>query len=423
MGEREMNSDPRDAGLILNRSTKFSALANGERFAILALIFSREHLMARPFLLLSGTLFTLTLAGFTDGAQLPASSGAAPKTASEAFKNIQVLKTIPADQLIPTMQFIAASLGVECDFCHVEREMDKDDKKPKKIAREMMEMMFAINKNNFHGEREVTCNTCHRGSTRPQAIPAVLAEPPKPPNMGNDRADGATFARWPSGNSVLAKYIEVLGGQEALDKVTTRLEKGNVLMPGGRQLPIEVFAKSPDQRVSVLHTSNGDSVTAYNGREGWLAAPGLPLREMSAFDQPGARLDATVFFPTHLAAMFEDLKLQPLPENIGSRPASLVVGLNKGRPPVNFYFDQQSGLLVRMVHYTDTALGLNPTQLDFSDYRESGRVKTPFRWTVARPSGSFTVQIDEAQDQVPIEAEKFVKPTPSPGSTAPPPTH
>ena len=98
----------------------------------------------------------------------------APKTAGEAFKNIQVLKDIPADQLIPSMQFISSSLGVECDFCHVEREFDKDDKKPKKTAREMMQMMFAINKNNFEGEREVTCNTCHRGSPHPQAIPAIL---------------------------------------------------------------------------------------------------------------------------------------------------------------------------------------------------------------------------------------------------------
>jgi photosynthetic reaction center cytochrome c subunit len=380
--------------------------------------------MAKQFVLLGGSLLALTFAGFTDGAQVPtASLAAAPKTASQAFKNIQILKTIPADQLIPTMQFVSASLGVECDFCHVEAEMDKDDKKPKKVAREMMEMMLAINRNNFRGERRVTCNTCHRGSPHPQAIPAILAEPPKPSNVDNDQAEGATLESWPSGDTVLAKYIEVLGGQEALDKVTTRVEKGNVLMPGGRQLPIEVFAKSPAQRVSVLHTSTGDSVTAFNGQDGWLAAPGRPLKEMSASERDGARLDATVFFPTHVAAMFDELKLQPQPENVGSRSASLVVGLNKGQPPVNFYFDQQSGLLVRMVHYTDTALGLNPTQLDFSDYRESGRVKTPFRWTIARPSGSFTVQIDQLQDQVPIDAEKFTKPTPRPGATATPPTH
>jgi len=42
-----------------------------------------------------------------------------PKTAEQQFKNIQVLKNIPAEQLIPSMQFIAASLGVDCEFCHV----------------------------------------------------------------------------------------------------------------------------------------------------------------------------------------------------------------------------------------------------------------------------------------------------------------
>ena len=68
------------------------------------------------------------------GQAAPASTNG--ETAGKKFKNIQVLKDIPADQLIPSMQFISASLGVECDFCHVENsgkmEFDKDDKKEKK---------------------------------------------------------------------------------------------------------------------------------------------------------------------------------------------------------------------------------------------------------------------------------------------------
>ena len=99
--------------------------------------------------------------------------GDAPKTAAQQFKNIQVLKDIPAEQLIPTMQFITASLGVECEFCHVEHQMDKDDKKEKKTARAMMEMQFAIDKANFKGELEVTCYTCHRGATEPAMAPTA----------------------------------------------------------------------------------------------------------------------------------------------------------------------------------------------------------------------------------------------------------
>src|ERR1700751_2108444 len=102
----------------------------------------------------------------------------APKKAEEQFKNIQVLKGIPAEQVFPTMQFITASLGVECEFCHVQNAFDKDDKKPKQAARKMMQMMFAINKDNCAGPREVTCSSCHRGIAHPAAIPSVMAEDP-----------------------------------------------------------------------------------------------------------------------------------------------------------------------------------------------------------------------------------------------------
>ena len=53
-------------------------------------------------------------------------------------KNITELKGTPADQLTPAMQFIAASLGVNCEHCHVQGKNDLDDKKEKRIARDMM---------------------------------------------------------------------------------------------------------------------------------------------------------------------------------------------------------------------------------------------------------------------------------------------
>ena len=58
---------------------------------------------------------------------------------SKQFTNIQVLKDIPADQVIPSMQFISASLGVDCGFCHVTDKghegFASDDKRSKKRRR------------------------------------------------------------------------------------------------------------------------------------------------------------------------------------------------------------------------------------------------------------------------------------------------
>src|SRR5258708_4669740 len=111
-------------------------------------------------------------------------SPAAPKLAEEQFKNIKVLKGVPADQVFPAMQFVTASLGVECEYCHVRGdkglEFEKDDKKTKVTARKMMEMMFAVNKENFEGHRDVTCYSCHRGAADPVATPIITDEEPKP---------------------------------------------------------------------------------------------------------------------------------------------------------------------------------------------------------------------------------------------------
>jgi hypothetical protein len=344
------------------------------------------------------------------------SSGAAatPQTAAQKYKNIQVLKNIPADELIPSMQFITASLGVECDFCHVERHFEKDDKDEKKTARLMMQMMFSINQNNFDGKRGVTCNTCHRGSPHPQGIPAIMAEAPKPEAMEAMHEHATDPASLPSGAPVFAKYIQAIGGAAALDKISTRVEKGNAITPEGPPLPIDLYTKSPDQRVAVMHTPKGDSVTAYNGQAGWIAFPGRPLREMSAPDRQAAKLDAEAFYPAQLDHQFGELKLQEHPEKVGDHEADVLLGLNNGEPPVKLYFDKTSGLLVRMVHYADTPLGLNPTQVDFADYREVNGVKTPYRWTIARPSGAFTIQIDKVEQNVPIDSQKFTEPAATP---------
>jgi hypothetical protein len=79
-------------------------------------------------------------------------------------------------------------------------------------------------------------------------------------------------------------------------------------------------------------------------------------------------------------------------------------------PAVELYFDEQSGLLVRVLHFVETPLGLNPTQTDYDDYREEGGVKTPFRWIVARPGGRFSIQVEQMQVNVAIEDNRFGEP-------------
>ena len=343
-----------------------------------------------------------------------------PKTAVEQFKNIQVLKDVPADQLIPAMQFITSSLGVGCDFCHVENAFEKDDKKTKVTARKMMEMMITINSENFDNHREVTCFTCHRGRSMPVGIPPVMGDELKVTadagrteahtvvEIGEGASGEAKKAAGPTSDQLIDKYLKAVGGADAINQVTSRVMKGTITF-GDRNIPIDIFSKDPDKRVSFAHTPDGDSITAFDGHEGWLGVPKRPVREMHGPDIDAAAMDADLHFAAHLKSMFSKAEVRGM-ERIGDDDAYLVIGQREGKTPLNLYFDRQSGLLVRLVRFGDTPLGQLPTQIDYADYREAGAVRIPFRWTLARPGGRFTIQVTEVKQNVPVYDAKFAKP-------------
>ena len=363
---------------------------------------------------LAGVVFAVGVAGLCAQSRKPSTGGRAPKTAEQVYKNIQVLKGVPADQLIPAMQFITASLGVQCDFCHLENAFEKDDKETKQTARKMIRMMFAINKDNFDDHREVTCYACHRGAHKPVITPVLNEEEAELVSEDKMHHEEASTASLPSADKILGKYLLAVGGADAAAGLSTRIQKGTLTV-GSEPFSVEILAKAPAKRVTTVHFPGGDSVTGVNGQEGWLSTPGRPVREMSPSEVDAAIMDAELFSPASLKQTFKELRVEQ-PEQIKGREAYVLTGTRESLPPVHLYFDQESGLLVRALHFVETPLGRNPTEIDYADYREEGGLKTPFRWTVARTSGRFTIQIEQTEQNVPIDDDKFVKPAIAPST-------
>src|SRR5467141_1875471 len=335
---------------------------------------------------------------------------AGPKLAEEEFKKIQALKGIPVDQVIPSMQFIAASLGVECEYCHVAHANEKDDKKPKVTARKMINMMMAINRDNFEGRREVTCYSCHRESADPVSTPIITDEGPRLDGEEGKKAE-ETKAALPAAEQLIDKYLAVIGGAEALQKITSRVQKGTLTAFVGQHFPAEVYSKAPDKRFSVMHLAGGESVTAFDGKQGWLSIPGR-VHMMSAAENADARIDADLYLPAHLKTLYQEFRVNA-GDKIDGHETYMVVGQTEGQPPLRLYLDKESGLLLRLIRYAETPLGRNPTQIDYADYRDADGVKMPFRWTLARPGNRFTIQIEQVQQNVPVDDAKFA---PAPAS-------
>lgn len=98
----------------------------------------------------------------------PVPAGSREKRAEQEYKNIQILRGVPAERLTKIMYAFKNSLGVDCTYCHVKDQYEKDDKAAKQMARKMIALTRDAN-TKLGGAGRVTCYTCHRGQIRPPA--------------------------------------------------------------------------------------------------------------------------------------------------------------------------------------------------------------------------------------------------------------
>jgi len=341
-----------------------------------------------------------------------------PPMAEEVFKNVQLLKGIPVDEFMGTMGFFSAALGLNCTDCHVDESGGNwakyaDDNALKQTARRMIRMVSAINSANFGGRQLVTCNTCHRGNRRPNVMPSLAllygTPPPDEPGEPFEEAPGQ-----PPADQVLDKYILAVGGAKPLANLTSLVARGTYLgFDDAETSAVEIFARAPGQRTTIIHTLSGDSTTTYDGRTGWVAAPQterpVPLLALTGQELDGIKLEAELFFPARIKQALSKWRVG-VPITIGDREVQPVQGTTAAGATATLCFDSESGLLVRLVRFSGSAVGRLVTQIDYADYREVSGVRMPFRWTVTWLNGRSKFELSDVQPNVAIDAAKFARP-------------
>ena len=355
-------------------------------------------------------------------ASAPSASPAAAKTTDQVFKNIQSLKGVPADELIPAMQYFNAALGVQCNYCHVfpqggNPQFDKDDKDEKRTAREMIAMTRAINKDNFKGSSEVGCATCHSGHSHPTSIPPMgeqaaegnspAQQPNAQPQQGN--AGSQEKPQLPTVEQIADNFANAIGGKAAIQKVNTIVEKGTASTAQG-PIQYEIDKKGPNSYLITGTLKNGSKIQqGTDGTIGWRGSQrgveeltGIQLRALIA----NGRFDRNLL----PAAAFSNARVVGT-ETIDGHECYVVRGaLSTKGFSERQYFDRQSGLLLRRTIYEQTLFGLMPQTDDYSDYRDVQGVKVPFTVKSTQPNVVVTHTADSVEFNVPMDNSRFVRP-------------
>ena len=365
--------------------------------------------------LAAGAVMTLaaSLFSFAQQGQPPAGQ---VRTTEQQFKNIQVLKGFPANQLVQTMHVIESSLGVDCEYCHDPKDRSKDDLEPKKTARKMIAMVLDINTNTFDGKQVVTCYTCHRGSTKPVGtivlpIENPMIEHPKPaaPSL-------------PSADEILSKYIQAIGGEQAIRKVTSRTITATRDIPTGPggEIPtpaqIEISQKAPNLVVTVSRTDKLTLAEGFDGTTAWTQNQAGVVTNLPSPDQERAQRDADLYESLDLKNQYTRMEVDGT-EKVNGHEAYVVVGFPASDTPERLFFDVKTGLLVAKKTAIPTLFGDNPVEVYYDDYQNTGSgVKIPYSiymipgsprsemWT------NSTLHIQKVQDNVALDDSKFTKP-------------
>jgi photosynthetic reaction center cytochrome c subunit len=398
--------------------------------------FRSTRLFRHIYALGVAALTTVWLAGV---AAPQATSQTKAQMSDEVFKNVQVLKGIPVDDFVGTMGVMSAALGFDCSECHTNAGTDKVNwaaDTPRKVtARRMVTMVTGLNRASFAGAQMVTCWTCHRGRDHPATTPTLETIYGAGPTQSDDLFGQAPGQ--PSADQIIDKYIEAIGGAQRLAGLTSYVAQGTSVgfggFGGGGQ--VQIFAKAPDQHTMLIEFKDapdrGDSIRSYNGQIGWIKTPLTVLGEYQATggELDGARLDAQLAFPGQIKRVLNNLHVG-LPDSISDlpgpssqigdqaeagamkdRPVQVVQGTTAGGTVATLYFDRASGLLLRVVRYSKSPIGRVPTQIDYSDYRDVGGIKMPFRVTFAWLDGRDAIQLSSVQTNVAIDAARFGRPS------------
>jgi len=220
-------------------------------------------------------------------------------------------------------------------------------------------------------------------------------EPPNSPSTGAIAGELATV------ESILERYIEAVGGREAIERLTTRVCIGREITDlTSRQQPIyeklhfEAYSKIPSSYYTETWTDAGNYIRAYSGETGWIKDKcGVKVDERAGTYRLDWLLNPQ--YALRVQEYFPDLTLNGT-QQVRGHTVHVLESPACHRP---LFFDTTSGLLIGFGH-----------NWEIHDYREVDAVLYPHRIHMSRKGGSTVYEFDMVEHNVEIEDSLFVMP-------------
>jgi zinc protease len=235
---------------------------------------------------------------------------------------------------------------------------------------------------------------------------------PEAPKAEEPKTD-AKAAPLPNIDDILDKYVKAIGGKEAIEKITTRSMKGSfdIEAYGVSGAPVEMFAKAPNKSSMKIDVAGFGVVNrVFDGATGWASDPMSGLRELNGVELAQMKRGADFYQELNYKKHFNKLEVKGR-EKVGSYETYVVEATPAEGTPEKFYFDANTGLLVRQDEEAESPQGKMMMETYMEDYKVIDGVKIPYTVKQVNPAMTMVIKITEVKNNVEIEEAKFNKPS------------
>lgn len=215
----------------------------------------------------------------------------------------------------------------------------------------------------------------------------------------------------PSPEHILDSYVKAMGGAKVLGKLTSRVMKGTFEVPGQNITgTAEIYRAAPDKMFSLVRVADfGDFLLGFDGEVGWSSDPNLGFREFTGEELAQTRRDSQFQHELRFREIYPLRKVLGK-EKVEGRDAWVLEATAEGTPPEKFYFNIESGLLLRHDAVQITPEGRLDVEQYYSEYAVYDGVRLPGTIRHVDANTTWQVHFTSVTHNVPIEAAKFAKP-------------
>jgi hypothetical protein len=214
----------------------------------------------------------------------------------------------------------------------------------------------------------------------------------------------------PTVEQIIANYNRALGGEETYHKFKTRIMKAVIHTVGSAEAgSLELYQAAPDKGMSSTYFPGDPPVLrGFDGEKGWVVTADDGPQDVTGDGLDRLKRDFDFYRDLNLLKLFPQMTFAGTEVMDGRSVFVTEAGLKSGGAE-KFYFDSQSGLLVRRDTPAPESGGIRQTI--YSDFRSVDGIQYPFKVHITHSEFELIIEYTEIRHDVPIVASKFSKPS------------